>query len=76
MLADEACILAERIRMMVSYQGPGASAIPYTCSAGVACMAEADATLEELARCADAALYRAKDAGRNCVEISDQAYCA
>ncbi len=76
MFADEACLLAGRIRMRVSDQGPGASAIHYTCSAGVACMAAAHATLEELARDADAALYRAKDAGRNRVEISDQAYVA
>lgn len=63
---------AERIRTTVG-AGPVVTTeaqIPVTCSMGVASSAEIE-EVEELLRAADAALYRAKRAGRNRVELSD-----
>jgi diguanylate cyclase (GGDEF)-like protein len=67
---DEAREQAEIIRRRVE-QKEDQSLPGYTCSIGVACMAAADATIEQLARDADEALYGAKRGGRNCVRISD-----
>ncbi|MBP0588586.1 GGDEF domain-containing protein [Paraburkholderia sp. LEh10] len=67
---DEAREQADRIRQRLA-QKEDASLPAYTCSIGVACMAGADATIEQLARDADEALYGAKRAGRNCVLVSD-----
>jgi diguanylate cyclase (GGDEF)-like protein len=67
---DEAKAHAEQIRQRIA-QKEDASLPGYTCSIGVACMAAADATIEQLARDADEALYGAKRNGRNCVQVSD-----
>lgn len=40
-----------------------------TASIGVACFADGNATLEEAMRRADAACYRAKEKGRNRVQV-------
>ncbi|MGE8472737.1 MAG: diguanylate cyclase domain-containing protein [Paraburkholderia hospita] len=69
-LPDEARDHAERIRQRVA-QKDDATLPGYTCSIGVACMAASDATIEQLARDADEALYNAKRGGRNCVQLSD-----
>jgi two-component system, cell cycle response regulator len=68
---EEAVARAQDIRSAVSNEpfDVGSQAIPVTCSIGVAgralpMMSEADTLLRE----SDAALYRAKAAGRNCVE--------
>ncbi|MFM0023168.1 GGDEF domain-containing protein [Paraburkholderia azotifigens] len=67
---DEARDHAERIRQRIA-QKDDATLPGYTCSIGVACMAASDATIEQLARDADEALYSAKRGGRNCVQLSD-----
>ena len=61
---DEARIVAERIRTEVesSLARPG-----YTVSIGVASSGPDDTTVDAVLSRADAALYRAKAAGRNCV---------
>jgi diguanylate cyclase (GGDEF)-like protein len=69
----EAHRLAETIRLRLVEKEVEAPAVQYTCSIGVACMAAAEATIEQLARDADSALYRAKHGGRNCVQVSDYA---
>ncbi|MBL8343710.1 MAG: GGDEF domain-containing protein [Rubrivivax sp.] len=60
---DHALQLAERLRSCVE-----AAALGTTCSIGVALAAPGDAEVGQLVARADAALYRAKDAGRNRVE--------
>lgn len=68
---EEAKDEAERIRRLVAQRGD--DALPgYTCSIGVACTSAAEASIEQLARDADEALYSAKRSGRNCVRVSDQ----
>lgn len=63
---QEACQLAERLRKTVEAQAPGAGRV--TISVGVAyCDGAADHQGRTL-RCADAALYRAKQLGRNRIE--------
>jgi diguanylate cyclase (GGDEF)-like protein len=60
-------VRAEQLRMSVqgAYIHDGARQIPVTASFGVACGFPSD--YESLIHTADAALYRAKDNGRNCV---------
>jgi diguanylate cyclase (GGDEF)-like protein len=58
--AEGACILADRLRVNVAHT------MPLTISIGVAEAMEGDSQESLLAR-ADAALYTAKSAGRNCV---------
>lgn len=65
---DDAVAIAERLRKAIGGQriarGDGHVLPPITVSAGVANCADS-ATAEDLLAAADAALYRAKDAGRN-----------
>ena len=59
--------VAEKLRRMVdSWQFPGVPR-PVTISAGVATCPDHGTTRDELVRAADAGLYAAKQAGRNCV---------
>jgi diguanylate cyclase (GGDEF)-like protein len=65
--------LAERIRKQVEsslvwYEDAG---IKITCSIGVAEAGEQDERIDDILRRADAALYKAKDEGRNRVCVSD-----
>jgi diguanylate cyclase (GGDEF)-like protein len=69
----EAYRVADRLRQkisMISTQAPGAPAVQITISIGVASFESAHRTLDELIAAADAALYRAKSSGRNCVMLS------
>jgi diguanylate cyclase (GGDEF)-like protein len=60
---DKACMVAEKIRADVEAKAG------ITISLGVATYDESMASSEELVRMADAALYRAKEKGRNRVEV-------
>ena len=65
--------IAERVRiaigdLTVAVGGP-LRISGLSVSVGVACYPQAGATLDEVLRSADAALYRAKDAGRNRVAV-------
>ena len=64
---DAARFVAERLRRLMeeSNVASGAGAIRYTVSIGVSCSDEAGYTLDHLITKADAALYRAKQEGRN-----------
>ncbi|MBI4986403.1 MAG: GGDEF domain-containing protein, partial [Rhodocyclales bacterium] len=68
-------IVAERIRGAVELESyaSGEREIAVTVSVGVAAIAPAQANAEALLKDADAALYRAKQAGRNRVEASPAA---
>ena len=70
--AEEGAAIAERIRanveqMEIRHQG---LRVPLTASIGVGCNAALEDTAEAVLLCADAALYEAKQAGRN------QVWCA
>ncbi|GAB4399666.1 MAG: hypothetical protein OHK003_24280 [Anaerolineales bacterium] len=69
--ADEASHVAERIRRNVmSYRiDPEKTQAGITVSLGVAEKTMKMKALDHLIRCADQALYTAKEAGRNCVKI-------
>ena len=67
---DGAALAAERLRAAVeelSIDHPGGGAV--TVSAGVAGLGSGECSPEELFELADRALYRAKEAGRNRVEV-------
>lgn len=72
--AAGACCVAERLRERVgSANLPGGSTQPggrITISAGVASLTDADHDVEALVQRADAALYAAKQCGRNRVEVA------
>jgi len=74
---DEGRVLAERICARLKASGLEVSGdlrrIALGASFGVACLSEEspDQTAEELVRAADAALYRAKRAGRGCVAVAE-----
>lgn len=67
-----AALVAERIRDAIERAfAPGQGSIgPLTISAGVAGCVPRDESLDDLIRAADQALYRAKESGRNRVEVS------
>jgi diguanylate cyclase (GGDEF)-like protein len=70
---SEALQIAERLRekvSLISAEGVGSSEVQVTISVGVASLETSRRSLDELIAAADAALYRAKAAGRNCVRIS------
>lgn len=74
--AAEAEQAAERLRHKLSQlavptgEGPDGVPLRVTVSIGVATLESSRRDLDELIAAADAALYRAKDAGRNCVRLS------
>jgi len=65
---EQAFQIAERLRSKISQISSGS--IQVTISVGVASMESSRFGLDELVLAADAALYRAKGDGRNCVRIS------
>lgn len=67
---ETACAVAERICQKTASQKfyVGEMDIPVTLSIGVAVMLPPNGSEEALIRDADAAMYRAKEAGRNCVK--------
>jgi two-component system cell cycle response regulator len=67
---DAALAVADRVRMAVAAEpvSAGDRSLSITLSLGLATTADAPAAVEPLIAAADAALYRAKDAGRNRVE--------
>ncbi len=69
----DACVVAERMRQKVeAYRFADLNGSSVTVSIGVSGMPDEDILTEEkLIRCADYALYRAKEAGRNRIEIAD-----
>jgi len=73
--ADGAYSLAERIRRQIAgseVRLDDGTTAPITVSAGVATYPANSNTAEDLINCSDAALYRAKDQGRNTVCVSDR----
>ena len=73
---EQGILVAERVRAaLVSTPMPvtedGGALVPITLSLGVAQMRQGD-TLATLAQAADAALYRAKSDGRNCVRAESR----
>ena len=71
-----AILCSERLRASIESRSCEAHGEPVTVTAslGVACTQDLDGELrgEDLIRAADVALYAAKDAGRNCVYLSEQ----
>lgn len=73
--ADGAYSVAERIREQIAgseVRLDDGTTAPLTISAGVATYPVNSRTAEDLINCSDAALYRAKDQGRNTVCICDR----
>jgi diguanylate cyclase (GGDEF)-like protein len=71
--AYEARRITERLRdkiSQISTHSPGDAPVQITLSIGVASLESSSRTLDELIAAADAALYRAKKSGRNCVRIT------
>ena len=67
---NHAMAVAEKLRRIIdSWQFPGVPR-PVTISAGVATCPEHGTTRDELVKAADAGLYAAKQAGRNCVKVA------
>ena len=73
--ARGAMVLAEKLRQRIAENGAepiAASGLPVTVSAGVAVYPEHGEDHEVLLKAADLALYRAKSAGRNRVQLFDK----
>jgi len=68
---EAAVAVAERLRAAVAGQTMGKEGQHVTLSAGVAILPADGVTAQELLECADARLYRAKEAGRNRVVCRD-----
>ena len=73
---DTAAIIAERLRQCVGQPMAGPHALPrgvpgVTVSIGVAAVSAGGQGIDELIAQADAALYTAKHAGRNCTRVVD-----
>lgn len=68
---EEALVIAERVRATIAdFQiETGGGQIRVTVSAGIASVTEATSCVNDLLAAADKALYAAKTAGRNCVEL-------
>jgi diguanylate cyclase (GGDEF)-like protein len=68
---------AEELRRLVESQSViwETDDIPVTCSFGVASTASGNYAMEQLLHDADAALYSAKQAGRNCVAVAATEQC-
>ncbi len=71
--------VAERLRSSVAANpmdvGTG-NPIAITISVGVASLNARHTDLQALLQCADTALYAAKNAGRNCVQLASQSVCS
>jgi diguanylate cyclase (GGDEF)-like protein len=72
---DTAATIAERLRQSVGSPAPGLCPLPrglpgVTVSIGVAAVAAGGQTIDDLIAQADGALYRAKDAGRDCTRVA------
>lgn len=68
---DEALVIAERVRATIADAEieTGAGPIRVTVSAGIASVTDATSCVNDLLAAADKALYAAKAAGRNRVEL-------
>jgi diguanylate cyclase (GGDEF)-like protein len=69
---EPAAELAERLRSQIDANLRAGTRYRVTASFGIAALSPVLWTLDTLQRAADAALYRAKNRGRNCVEIYDE----
>lgn len=72
---DEAKIFAERLRLQVEMMplNQGGHRIPITVSIGITVMKASDASADAALIRADQALYRAKENGRNRLEVAAEA---
>ena len=70
--ADGAGHAMERLRASVAGEGieTPKGAVEVTISLGAAASSAAEGDLDDMIRVADEALYRAKDAGRNCHDVT------
>lgn len=70
---DRAATVGQRLRTAIAaarVSGRGGCALTVTASIGIAALGSEVASAGDLVRAADAALYRAKRAGKNCVEVA------
>lgn len=72
----DAALLAERLRVRIVEHFSGPDAPPVTASFGVAELAPKVGNAEDMVQAADAAMYRAKRAGRNRVEVAESGSAA